>query len=110
LRLLCRTRKRQYHGRSQPGRPADWVRLAQLACEVGLAVLFVRAAYDRSYLANYLLPAGLVDCHDYLGAWQIDETLAVIRGARFLVGYQSGLGIVGTYLGVPAAMFWRALT
>jgi len=95
------------HNRGGLWRPADWVRLAKLAREAGLAVLFVGAAYDRSYLANYSLPAGLADCHNYLGAWQIDETLAVIRGARFHVGFQSGLGIVGVYQGVPAAMFWR---
>jgi FkbM family methyltransferase len=95
------------HNRGGLWRPADWVRLAELARAAGLQVLFVGAEYDRSYLANHLLPAGLKDCHDYLGAWQIDETLAVIRGARFYVGYQSGLGIVATYLGVPTAMFWR---
>ena len=95
------------HNRNGLWRPADWVRLAELARQAGLQVVFAGAAYDRSYLTNYLLPAGLKECHDYLGAWQIEVTLAVIRGARFHVGYQSGLGIVATFLGVPTAMFWR---
>ena len=95
------------HNRNGLWPPADWVRLTALVREAGLQVLFVGAEYDRSYVANQLLPAGLAGHHDYLGAWDIDETLAVIRGARFHVGYQSGLGIVATYLGVPAALFWR---
>ncbi|MDP7014684.1 MAG: FkbM family methyltransferase [Pirellulaceae bacterium] len=94
------------HNRGPLWRPQDWEQLAQRVRKLGLAVVVTGAEYDRSYYENHL--AGrLGRCHDAIGRWGIGETLAVIQRSRFLVAYQSGLGVFAVYLGVPTAMFWR---
>jgi hypothetical protein len=74
---------------------------------MGLRIVVVGADYDRSYFDHYVAPADFGDRFDAIGRWPIGDTLAVVQRARFVVAYQSGIGIVCPFFGVPAAMFWR---
>jgi len=94
------------HNRGPLWKPEDWGQLAAGYRRLGLAIVVVGAEYDRSYYVRYA-GAHLGPCHDAIGRWEIGHTLAVIRRARFVVAYQSGIGIVPVYMGVPAAVFWR---
>lgn len=94
------------HNRGSLWKPAEWQRLAQLCRDLGLAIVVVGAERDRSYFDHHVGEL-LGECHDGIGKWHIARTFAVIRRARFMISYQSGLGIFAVYLGVPAGVFWR---
>lgn len=88
----------------------DWLALGQGMRQRGLTIAVVGANYDRSFYDNYMLPAlkhAEMGWLDTIGTMHIAETLAFIRGAKVFVGYQSGLGVVAHYLGVPTVMWWR---
>jgi len=95
------------HNRGPLWHPTDWAALAAHCRSLGLKIVVVGADYDRSYFETYVLPVGFGDCFDAIGRWQIGQTFAVVQRARFVISYQSGIGIFCPYLGVPAASFWR---
>lgn len=85
----------------------DWV---QLGRQVGTPIVVVGAEYDRSYSDQVLAAAHDAGSHwlDYVGRWEIGRTFAVVRQAKSVVSYQSGIGIGATFFRVPTAMWWRA--
>lgn len=95
------------HNRGPLWVPGDWVALAAHCRQLGLRIVVVGADYDRSYFERWIVPAGFGECVDAIGRWPIGETFAVIQRSRFVVAYQSGIGIFCPYLEVPAAVFWR---
>ncbi|MCY2964133.1 MAG: FkbM family methyltransferase [Planctomycetota bacterium] len=94
------------HNRGELWTPAEWGRLASHCRGLGLKIVVVGARYDRSYLERHVAPhlGEYVDC---VGSWGIGQSFAVIQRSRFVIAYQSGVGIFSVYLGVPAACFWR---
>ncbi len=94
------------HNRGPLWSPKDWQRLADLCRALGLAVVVVGAQRDRSYFDNHVAYR-LGEYLDAIGKWHIGQTFAVIQRSRFVVSYQSGLGIFAVYMDVPAAIFWR---
>lgn len=98
------------HNRGPMWSVADWVELTTALCEMGLqSLVVVGAEYDRPY-ADKVLPQirGLpMDIVDAVGRWEIDETFKVCQGAKFVVSYQSGIGIFSVYLRVPTVLWWR---
>lgn len=94
------------HNRGALWSPEQWGRLAELCRTMGLQVVVVGADYDRSYFEKHVCPQ-LGPCIDAVGHWPIGETFAVIQRSRFVIAYQSGIGIFSVYLGVPTACFWR---
>jgi len=97
------------HNRGGLWREDDWLELGQLCRRAQLSVVVVGAEYDRGYSAPLVDRARREKCEwvDLVGRTEIRETFAVIRRAKFVVSYQSGIGIFCPYLGVPAAVFWR---
>lgn len=97
------------HNRNAIWRPEDWANLAyRVRHELGLEVVVVGAEYDRDYYEKQLLP--LVKREpwtDRIGQCSIGETLAVTKNAKFVISYQSGIGIVSSYMGTPLGIFWR---
>ncbi len=94
------------HNRGPLWKPEEWGQLATLCRELGLQIVVVGADYDRSYFERHVAPH-LGACYDAVGKWPIGQTFAVIQRSRFVVAYQSGIGIFSVYLGIPAACFWR---
>ena len=94
------------HNRGPLWTPEDWSELAQRCRSMGLAIVAVGAEYDRSYFERQIAPV-VGPCEDAIGRWGIGRTFAVIQRARFVVAYQSGIGVFAAYMGVPTAMFWR---
>lgn len=97
------------HNRNSLWRPEDWAELGKFVTEkLNLKVIVVGARYDFDYWMKYVRP--LVKDQswiDLIGATEIAATYAVCKKARFVISYQSGIGIVSEYMGVPAALWWR---
>ena len=89
-------------------RMEDWRELARLVYRhLGLVLIIVGAAYDKSYSDQVLTSESLSDICvlDRVGQWDIHETFRVCQGAKFVVSYQSGIGIFSTYMCIPVAMW-----
>lgn len=94
------------HNRGPLWKPEEWGQLATFCRWLGLKIVVVGAEYDRSYFEQHAAPR-IGACYDAIGKWPIGQTFAVIDRSRFVIAYQSGIGIFSVYLGVPAACFWR---
>jgi len=98
------------HNRGMIWEPEHWQRLGKLLYErYGVQIIVVGAPYDMSYWTSFL--ARRVDpayWQEFIGRWVIGQTYAVVKRAECCISYQSGIGIVASYLGVPTAIFWRA--
>lgn len=98
------------HNRGWLWEPKHWVELGKAMAERGLHVCVVGAPYDRSFWEKYVKKGvqeqGL-SWIDLIGELEIGETFALLREAKCFISYQCGLGIVGHYLGVNVAMWWR---
>jgi hypothetical protein len=99
------------HNRGGLWRPEDWAVVGEeLHTRHGLEIVVVGADYDRGYFEEQVRPllSDRTYWHDHIGTWSSPcETLAIIRQAQLVVSYQSGMGIIPHYLGVPVAIFWR---
>jgi hypothetical protein len=98
------------HNRGPLWRMEDWRELARLVYrQLGLPIVVVGAEYDKSYADQVLASETLNDILilDRVGQWDIHETFRVCQGAKFVVSYQSGIGIFSTYMRIPVAMWWR---
>jgi len=98
------------HNRNSIWTPEQWVELGRRIQKLGCDIIVVGADYDRSYYADYIAPLLREDDRWFncIGAFDIGETFAIVKNARFVVSYQSGIGIVANYMNVPVAIFWRA--
>lgn len=101
------------HNRGPIWTPHDWAAVANGLHARGLRCVAVGASYDRRYLDEMIDPlevdgtiAPPID-EDFLGCHEIGQTMAVLRRASVCVSYQSGIGIMSSYFGVPTAIFWR---
>jgi len=98
------------HNRGPMWRPEDWVELGRQISKLGMKIAVVGAYYDSSYYDDYVEPLLQKDGQRWfnlIGHTTIGETFAIIERSEFVISYQSGIGIVAEYLGVPAAIWWR---
>lgn len=101
------------HNRGGLWTPKQWVDMAIRIREMGLTPIAIGASYDWSYWRHHVAHAlKAVDpsmslVYPFIGGLKIGQTLAIIRGAKFGVYYQSGLGVWSAYESIPTAMFWR---
>jgi hypothetical protein len=100
------------HNRGSIWTPQDWVRLAlEIHKRFQLPIVVVGANYDAAYYDQLLAPAmNGTQAFDInlIGCTSLGELWSITSGAKFVVSYQAGVGIVSTYLGTPTAIFWRA--
>lgn len=94
------------HNKGPMWKPEDWKQLQQECGKLGLNVIAVGAYYDASYFNNHMVPLN-INCFNYIGRTSIQSTLQIIKNAKFVVGYQSGITISAPFLNVPAVGFWR---
>lgn len=101
------------HNRGGLWTPKQWVELAKRIRSMGLTPVSIGATYDWDYWRHSVahemkrVDPTMKMIVSLVGQTKIGETLAVIRGSRFGVYYQSGLGVWSSFEGVPTAMFWR---
>lgn len=90
--------------------PKHWIELGVALKERGINVVVVGASYDRSFYERYV-KQGVYEAKlgwvDLIGKLEIGETFALLKESKCLISYQCGLGIVGHYMGVKVAMWWR---
>lgn len=97
------------HNRNALWKPQDWAELGKFVTEkLKLKVIVVGAGYDFDYWTESVRPFTKgQEWLDFVGSLEIGSTYAVAKKARFVISYQSGIGIVSEYMGVPSALFWR---
>ncbi len=97
------------HNRNAIWKPEDWVNLAaNIRDQFGLEIVVVGSEQDQDYYEKKLLP--LIKGEPWInmiGKCSIGETIAITKGAKFVISYQSGIGIASSYMGIPVAIFWR---
>jgi hypothetical protein len=90
----------------------DWAGLGRLIQEnLNLKIVVVGADYDIEYW-NYMMAPTLAKSKqrpwmNLIGELPIANTFAICKGSRFVISYQSGIGIFSSYLQVPTGIFWR---
>jgi hypothetical protein len=97
------------HNRGPLWKPEDWLELGKrIHAEFGLSILVVGAPYDELYYQVYIEP--FIDrayWYNLIGQTNVGALYALTQGSKFVISYQSGVGIVSSYLGVPVGIFWR---
>jgi len=99
------------HNRNSLWAPQQWVELGRrIQKEFDCDIFVVGADYDMSYYTDYIKPLLREDDNwsNYIGIFNIEGTFSLVKNARFVMSYQSGIGIVANYMNVPIAIFWRA--
>jgi hypothetical protein len=100
------------HNRKSLWSPDDWAKLGVLIQEAtGLKIVVVGADYDMEYW-DYMMAPTLAKSKqrpwmNLIGELPIATTFAICKGAKFVISYQSGIGIFSSYLRVPTGIFWR---
>jgi hypothetical protein len=99
------------HNRGPLWKPEDWINLGRrVHDEFGLRIVAVGAPYDVAYFQNLVGPQLNGDSPywtNLIGQTSIGQLYSITQNARFVVSYQSGVGIVSAYLGTPTAIWWR---
>jgi hypothetical protein len=88
----------------------EWVDLGDRLHEAyGVKIIVVGADWDLEYYNNNIRPKTKMKLwwKNFISQWPIEHTLAVIKNARFMISYQSGLGVCANYMGTKTAMWWR---
>jgi ADP-heptose:LPS heptosyltransferase len=98
------------HNRDWLWEPKHWIELALGFKERGMTIAVVGASYDRSFYERYVKEgveqAGMTWI-DLLGRFEIGETYAFLKQSKCYLGYQSGLTMVSSYMGVKCVCWWR---
>lgn len=86
----------------------DWNTLGRLIhAEYGCKVVIIGAGYDLEYARCVQAQTEDLFYVNTIGQLEIAETLSVINGAKFIVSFPAGVGIVAPYMRVPSVIFWR---
>ena len=90
---------------------SDWVALAKRIHETyKCKLIIVGAPYDSEYVMDFMKEFG-EDFYevfiDTVGRYDFENTLQILKHARFVIGFASGVTISSVYLGVKTAIFWR---
>lgn len=94
------------HNRDGIWTPEDWLELGkEIESTLGIRIVLVGASYDELYYQKFIRDQ--VNWENLIGKLGIAATFAVTKRARFIISYQSGIGIVSNYFGVPTGIFWR---
>jgi len=101
------------HNRGPLWTNKDWATLGKEVQErTGLKIVVVGAWYDADYWEAIMRPT--LESEDnqpmwreFIGDWKIGRTFAVCKRSKFVIAYQSGIGIFSCYLRVPTAIWWR---
>lgn len=91
--------------------PDDWIELGRrLHKALGVRIVVVGAAYDLGYWTQQIAPrvADLPYWSSLIGQCSLPTTAAVLRRARCVVSYPSGIAVLAHYLRRPTCMFVRA--
>lgn len=97
------------HNRNSIWKPEEWVDLGERIMDYfGGRIVVVGGNDDRSYYDQRIVPLLKRSWIDCLGNRTIGTSYAITKKARFMISYQSGMGIVSNYMKVPLGIFWRA--
>lgn len=97
------------HNRNCLWSPDDWKTLAKLLADnSNTRFVAIGASYDMSFWTNYMKDTwGDLPIENMIGEWSIGTTMAIIKNAKLLIGYQSGLPVSSHHMGVNTVTFWR---
>jgi Glycosyltransferase family 9 (heptosyltransferase) len=98
------------HNRGWLWEPSHWVELGRAMHERGMSVCVVGASYDRSFWEKYVKNGVEHNGQawvDLIGKLEIGETFKLLKRARCVFAYQSGLAICNVYFGGRTVSWWR---
>lgn len=95
------------HNRNGLWSMQDWASLGKRLQHHGVRLVMVGTLDDLEYAEQVQALDLTVAWINRVATWPICTTFAVIRRAKLVVSYQSGMGIGAHYFGVPTAIFWR---
>lgn len=98
------------HNRNGLWSPEEWVELGdKLHEKLGVNIIVTGTTWDEDYYQHSIKNLVKHKKHwkNYISKWEISQTFAIIKKSRFVISYQSGIGIVSHYLGKNLAIFWR---
>ncbi len=97
------------HNRGPLWTAQEWYELGErMHAEQGYQIIIVGADYDLDYASEFIKKIeGRLHWHPRVGLYDIGRTFAACMRSKVVVSYQSGIGIVSSYLGKPTAIFWR---
>lgn len=95
------------HNRGQLWKGTDWHKVIDGLIALDLRVIATGASYDIEYWKEEIEEARGSKVINLIGESDIGQTLAMLQRAKVVIAYQSGIAIMGSYLGVPTATFWR---
>ncbi len=88
----------------------DWVKLADLIyAATKRKIVLMGAQWDTGYAAMIKSYDVLGNIHSFVGKTSISEALALLREAKFMVSFLSGLAILATRFKLPCVSFWPTL-
>jgi hypothetical protein len=101
------------HNRNGIWSPQDWYNLGNFLIDTyDVNIVVVGSDSDREYFDRMVVPMiptkqkqRWTNC---VGGKTIGETFSITKRSKAVISYQSGIGIVSSYIGVPVAIFWRA--
>ena len=99
------------HNRNSLWTLKNWTDLGNLIHnELKLDIVVVGAPYDKSYSDMFFMQLNESErkyFYDYVGQTGVGDVYAVTKASKFVISYQSGIGIFSAYMGVPSTVFWR---
>lgn len=89
----------------------DWIKLGDLINKtLGLQIIIVGAPYDKSYVRlfyEYLNDDQKQYYTDLVGKTGVGDLYAICKASKFVISYQSGVGIFSVYMKIPTTLWWR---
>lgn len=89
----------------------DWIDLGEkIHKNLGLKIVLVGAPYDKSYtnlFYQYLSEEQKLYYTDLVGKTAVGDVYAVCKSSKFVISYQSGIGIFSAFLNIPTSIWWR---
>jgi len=84
-----------------------WLRLAKfLRDQSGVRPILIGAPFDKDHSLELKRRDPENILQDITGETDLPQVLALFREANLLVGFSSGLAIIGTMIGTPVVTFW----
>jgi len=87
--------------------PEDWVSMAdRIFYHAGIRPILIGAEWDKDYATKIRKLDTENNIQDRVGTTSIYQILSLIKEARLMIGFPSGIPMMATYFGVPTVMFW----
>jgi len=87
--------------------PEDWFSLAERIYDFsGIRPIVIGAEYDKDFANEIHRLDKRKIIQDFVGQTDMIQLLCLVREAKLVMAFPSGIPMMATYMGVPTVMFW----